>query len=88
MADGPQIRKIPAQEQTICNGCSRLSKTPGLRGHNEVTDSYFCQHEYFNKENGHFNRKGKPIHFNILYPCTTPDWCPFLQTSKPEKDEN
>lgn len=87
MKQGPTQRSIPAQTETVCNGCEYLHKEAMMRGHKSVTDNYCCTHPDILKECGllrsGFGSKGKMIHFNHEGNCTTPDWCPFLNT----KDE-
>jgi len=76
---GPRIRVTPEQRQRVCNGCEHLEKQPGLRGHNRVTDNYFCQHPNFENEKSFLgDLKGKLIHYNHSGYCNTPEWCPFL----------
>lgn len=79
MNEGPILKKIPAYEQKICNGCKYLEVRAHLRGHDQKTDHYVCNHPAIPLSQFTFdNIKGKMIHFNHSGDCETPDWCPFL----------
>lgn len=77
---GPTLRTIPAQSETVCNGCTYLHTSPGMRGHRHVTNDYACQHPDFRNETIPMSTKrGRSIHINHEGSCTTPQWCPFVQ---------
>lgn len=83
MQQGPRKRSIPQFIETVCNGCEYLKTHAGVRGHNHVTNSFFCKHPDILKQNGllrsGFGDDGKMIAFNVEGSCITPGWCPFLK---------
>jgi len=86
MKQGPSIRTIPEHSTRICNGCSFLITTAGMRGHKTVTNTFTCSHHDFKNERelmtGNY---GRIIHYNHEGYCDTPSFCPFLNKPKDEK---
>lgn len=75
---GPRTVTIPAETETICNGCEFLKTSAGMRGQNKVTNHFWCDHANFKTERPLMvGETGRTIHFNHEGNCQTPDWCPF-----------